>query len=96
MFSLLNGLMRRLAQAMDPFQAQLLRYAFGLLVLMPVVFKYGLANYRPQHIDGQFVRDALHTLGLCFRFAALPKIPLADMTAIGFTTALFIMNCLTR
>jgi drug/metabolite transporter (DMT)-like permease len=40
---------------------------------------------------GQFWRGAAHTLGLLLWFAALPKIPLADMTAIGFTTPLFIM-----
>jgi drug/metabolite transporter (DMT)-like permease len=91
LFSLLNALMRFLAQHIDPFQAQFLRYACGLAVLMPVVLKRGIANYRPQHIGGQFMRGALHTLGLCFWFAALPKIPLADMTAIGFTTPLFIM-----
>jgi drug/metabolite transporter (DMT)-like permease len=53
--------------------------------------KHGMARYRPQHIGGQFIRGGLHTLGLFLWFAALPKIPLADMTAIGFTTPLFIM-----
>ena len=37
------------------------------------------------------MRGAVHTLGLCLWFAALPKIPLADMTAIGFTGPIFIM-----
>lgn len=91
LFSLLNGLMRSLTQQFDPFQAQFLRYGFGLVVLLPMLIKYGFARYKPQHIGGQFVRGGLHTLGLFLWFAALPKIPLADMTAIGFTTPLFIM-----
>lgn len=91
LFSLLNALMRALAQHIDPFQAQFLRYACGLAVLMPVVLQRGVANYRPKHIGGQFARGALHTLGLMLWFTALPKIPLANMTAIGFTTPLFIM-----
>ena len=91
LFSLLNALMRGLAQHIDPFQAQFLRYACGLAVLLPMVFKHGLAAYRPQHIGGQFARGAIHTVGLCVWFAALPNIPLANMTAIGFTTPLFIM-----
>jgi hypothetical protein len=33
----------------------------------------------------------VHTLGLVLWFSALPKIPLADMTAIGFTGPIFIM-----
>jgi hypothetical protein len=64
-FSVLNALMRALALHIDPFQAQFLRYLFGLVVLLPLVARYGLAAYRPKHIGGQFTRGALHTLGLC-------------------------------
>src|SRR4249919_438284 len=82
LFSLLNALMRALALSIDPFQAQFLRYFFGLLVLLPIVWHRGFAASRPRHIGGQFVRGAAHTIGLCLWFTALPKIPLADMTAI--------------
>ncbi len=91
LFCVLNALMRSLALQLDPFQAQFLRYAFGLLVLLPMVWHAGLAAYRPTQIGGQFSRGAVHTLGLCLWFVALPRIPLADMTAIGFTTPIFIM-----
>jgi len=91
LFSLLNALMRALALSVDPFQAQFLRYLFGLLVLLPIVLHHGWAAYRPRHIGGQFMRGAAHTLGLGLWFFALPKIPLADMTAIGFTGPIFIM-----
>jgi drug/metabolite transporter (DMT)-like permease len=90
-FSMLNALMRLLTQQIDPFQAQFLRYLFGLRVLLPLVARHGLAAYRPQHIGGPFIRGALHTAGLCLWFIALPRIPLADMTAIGFTGPIFIM-----
>jgi drug/metabolite transporter (DMT)-like permease len=90
-FTLLNTLVRQLSQQMDPFQAQFLRYAFGLLVLLPLVWHHGVAAYRPRNVGGQFARGALHTVGLCLWFFALPHIPLADTTAIGFTTPLFIM-----
>ncbi len=91
LFCVLNALMRALTLHIDPFQSQFLRYAFGLLVLLPMVWKNGPASYRPQQISGQFIRGGLHTAGLCLWFAALTHIPLADMTAIGFTTPLFIM-----
>jgi drug/metabolite transporter (DMT)-like permease len=42
-------------------------------------------------VAGQFTRGAVHSLGLVLWFIALPKIPLADTTAIGFTGPLFIM-----
>jgi drug/metabolite transporter (DMT)-like permease len=91
LFSLLNALMRGLAQTIDPFQAQFLRYLFGVVVLLPIVWHHGWAAYRPRHIGGQFLRGAAHTLGLGLWFTALPKIPLADMTAIGFTGPIFIL-----
>jgi drug/metabolite transporter (DMT)-like permease len=90
-FSVLHALMRALAQQLDPFQSQFLRYLFGLVVLLPLLWRHGPAAYRPRQIGGQLVRGAFHTAGLCLWFAALPKIPLADMTAIGFTGPIFIM-----
>ncbi|HSW05624.1 DMT family transporter [Aquabacterium sp.] len=91
LFSMLNALMRSLTLHIDPFQSQFLRYAFGLLVLLPLVWHQGLAAYKPQNLVGQFTRGAAHTVGLCLWFTALPRIALADMTAIGFTTPIFIM-----
>jgi drug/metabolite transporter (DMT)-like permease len=91
LFSLLNALVRALSLGMDPFQAQFMRYASAVVVLLPIVIYKGIGNYIPRAIGGQFTRGALHTAGLCLWFVALPKIPLADMTAIGFTTPLFMM-----
>ena len=90
-FSLLNTLARALSQQLDVYQAQFLRYLMGLLVMLPLVWRHGLAAYRPVNITGQFWRGAVHTLGLLLWFTALPMIPLADMTAIGFTGPIFIM-----
>jgi drug/metabolite transporter (DMT)-like permease len=91
LFSILNALLRRLAQQLDPMQVQCLRYLFGFLVMLPLMLPAGLAAYRPRRIGGQFTRGAVHTLGLMLWFAALARIPLADTTAIGFTGPLFIM-----
>ncbi len=91
LFALLNALMRRLAIDLDPFLTQFLRYLAGLAVLAPLVLHAGWAAYRPRNIGGQFARGAVHTLGLCLWFAAVPHITLADTTAIGFTGPLFIM-----
>jgi drug/metabolite transporter (DMT)-like permease len=90
-FSMLNALMRLLTQQIDPFQAQFLRYFFGLVVILPLVWRGGFANYLPKRMGDQFTRGLAHTVGLCLWFSALPKIPLADMTAIGFTGPIFIM-----
>ncbi len=91
LFCVLNASMRSLTQHVDPLQAQFLRYFFGFLVLLPVVFMRGWRNYGTQSLKGHLWRGAMQTGGLLLWFMALPRIPLADMTAIGFTGPIFIM-----
>jgi drug/metabolite transporter (DMT)-like permease len=91
LFSLLNTTMRAMTLQLSSFQVQFLRYGFGLLVLLPIVFKTGVAAYRPNGLTGQLWRGVVHTVGLMLWFAALPHLSMADATAIGFTTPIFIM-----
>jgi drug/metabolite transporter (DMT)-like permease len=91
LFCVLNASMRGLTQKVEPLQAQFLRYFFGFLVLLPVVFARGWRNYGTQSVKGHLWRGAMQTAGLLLWFMALPRIPLADMTAIGFTAPIFIM-----
>jgi drug/metabolite transporter (DMT)-like permease len=90
-FCVLNVLMRGLTLRMDSFQAQFLRYFGALLVLLPLLLRGPVRAWWPQQVGGQFSRGLLHTAGLTLWFIALPRIPLADTTAIGFTTPIFIM-----
>lgn len=90
-FSLLNAVSRLLVQQVDPFQSQFLRYLFGLLVFLPMVLRRGWAGCQPRTIAPHFIRGGVHTLGLVLWYIALAQVPLADTTAIGFTTPLFIM-----
>lgn len=90
-FSVLNSTMRAMTLQMHPFQAQFLRYGFGLLVMVPFVLRAGLAHYRPNGLGGQMWRGVVHTVGLMLWFAALPHLTIADTTAIGFTTPIFTM-----
>jgi drug/metabolite transporter (DMT)-like permease len=83
--------MRQLTFQVGAFQTQFLRYAMGLAVMMPLILRAGPANYVPRNIAGQFTRGAVHTLGLVIWFHAIPFITIADTTAIGFTTPIFIM-----
>ncbi len=91
LFCVLNATMRGLSQQLAPLQVQFLRYLFGLLVLLPLVWHAGWRAYVPKQLGGQFTRGAVHTLGLVMWFLALPHLALADTTAIGFTGPLFIL-----
>ncbi len=91
LFALLNAIARVLTRELDPFEAQFLRYCAGALVLLPLVARSGLAAWRPFSIPGQFTRGIVHSAGLLLWFWALPHVSLADTTALGFTSPIFIM-----
>lgn len=90
LFSSLNTLLRNITLNLDVYQALFLRYAFGLLVMMPWALRHPAA-FVPHDMKGQFWRGAVHTVGLMLWITALPHISLADMTALGFTGPIFIM-----
>ena len=95
LFTFLNTTMRAATQVIDPFEVQFLRYACGLAVMLPLVFRagfgIGLSTFATNGIGGQVWRGAVHTSALTLWFMALPHIPLATATAIGFTSPIFIM-----
>jgi drug/metabolite transporter (DMT)-like permease len=91
MISMLNTIARIFSMQMDPLEAQFLRYFCGLIVMLPLLWYQGIGAYVPNDLKGQFWRGGVHTIALLFWFTALPQIPLADMTAIGFTGPIFIM-----
>jgi drug/metabolite transporter (DMT)-like permease len=91
LFSCLNATVRNIALSLDPFESQFLRYLFGVVAMLPLVWRHGLRSYLPVSLSGQFWRGAVHTLGLTLWFVSLPHLGLADMTAIGFTGPIFIM-----
>jgi drug/metabolite transporter (DMT)-like permease len=91
LFCVLNATLRALSLQMDPFEAQFLRYIFGLLVLLPFALATGLKKYKPNGLQGQIWRGVVHTAALMLWFSALPHLSMADTTAIGFMTPIFVM-----
>jgi drug/metabolite transporter (DMT)-like permease len=91
LFVVLNAFLRGLTLELSAFQTQFLRYLVGLVVMTPFIMRSGLLAFRPNNFGGQFMRGGVHTAGLCLWFLAIPHITLADATAIGFTTPIFIM-----
>jgi drug/metabolite transporter (DMT)-like permease len=95
LFCMLNVTLRALSLQINPYEAQFLRYFFGLLVLLPIALRSGiragLKAYRPKGLSGQLWRGAVHSTALLLWFAALPHLSMADTTAIGFMTPIFVM-----
>ena len=90
-FTFLNTIMKYMSASLAPIQIGFLRYGCGVLVLLPLVLRAGLASYATNRFSVQVWRGLTHTAGMLLWFSALPHIPLADNVAIGFTTPIFIM-----
>lgn len=90
LFTVLNAILKKVSEQLDPWLVGWLRYLLGALVMLPAVLHQGLARLRPARGALQFLRGVFHTAGLVVWFAALPGISLAELTAIGFTGPLFI------
>ncbi len=88
-FSCLNGATRVLTEDLHPWQTQSLRYAFGALVMLPLVWRAGVATFRTNNLRFQVLRNMVHTTSTALWFLALPLVPLAEVTAIGFTGPIF-------
>jgi drug/metabolite transporter (DMT)-like permease len=76
---------------MDPAQVMFLRYLAGFALMVPFALRAGRTRWRTGDLPGHLLRGLIHTLALTMWFIALPTVSLADTTAIGFTTPIFLM-----
>jgi drug/metabolite transporter (DMT)-like permease len=90
LFVCVTGIVRHLGSNLPAAEAAFLRYAFGLVLIAPVFFR--LKNPIPAGalLKLYFWRGMLHGLGVILWFYAMARIPIADVTAIGYTTPIFI------
>jgi drug/metabolite transporter (DMT)-like permease len=88
-FSSFMALVRYIGTTMDPVQTSFLRYGFGLLFLLPFFVRVRPANIRAMNWRLHLLRGLLHGTGVMLWFYAMSRIPLAEVTAIGFTAPVF-------
>ena len=88
---MLNAVTRGLTQDMAPAQALFLRYLAGFALMVPFALRAGHSRWRTGDLPGHLLRGLIHTIALTMWFIALPSVSLADTTAIGFTTPIFLM-----
>jgi len=84
-----SGVVRHLGTDMNPIQAAFIRYGFGVVLMMPILLR--LDTWRPpKRIFGLYVvRGMMHAVGVALWFFAMARIPIAEVTALGFTAPIF-------
>lgn len=98
-FMLLTGLMfvgvtvivRHLGTDMAPIQSAFIRYAFGTLMIAHALLRLGGIGRKPASVWVLYgARSIVHAIGVSLWFYAMGRIPIAEVTALGFTAPIFI------
>ena len=89
-FVIVTGAVRHLGSSMHPGQLAFLRYAIALIFLSPIILRE-IRNYRSRtrRYGLHAARGVLHAIGVMLWFYAMAHIPVAEVTALGFTAPIF-------
>lgn len=83
-FVAVTGIARYLGTELPTAQSAFLRFAWGLIFLIPAIWSL-LRQGLPKGSMPLFLgRGAIHSLAVLFWFYAMARIPVAEVTAIGF------------
>ena len=85
-----TGVVRHLGGSLHPVQLAFLRYAIALILLLPVLLREAKSHRnQPRHYGLHASRGLVHAIGVGLWFYAMAHIPVAEVTALGFTAPLF-------
>jgi len=80
---------RYATEELHPYQAVFLRFAFGLILILPMVMKRGLRSLATKRLPLFGLRGVLSAAEMCLWFMAVLYLPLAEATTLNFTVPLF-------
>jgi len=90
LFVMVTGLVKYLGLTMPAPQAAFLRYALGLILLVPMLpFREGLRLQKHQ-LRLSVWRGVLHSGAVTLWFFAMARIPIADVTAMNYMAPIYV------
>lgn len=90
LFVAMNGIVRYLGGSLPASEAAFLRYLLGSLFILPMVIKYWPGRISKRDTKLFLLRGLLHGIGVGLWFYAMANIPMAEVTAIGYISPIFI------
>ena len=85
----MHGLIRHVARELPPFEVAFFRNLFGIPILLPFLFRDGLAIFRTPRLRVHIIRSFGHVIAMMAFFYGLSTTELATANALGFTAPLF-------
>ena len=88
-FATMTGFIRYISTELHAFEIAFFRNLFGLVVMLPWLARVGFSGLKTKRIGLYTVRGVTGMLALLCWFWAVTVLPLADATALSFTSPLF-------
>lgn len=90
LFVCVTGIVRHIGSDLPSVEAAFLRYVFGLVLILPALLR--LISWRPTGRQWSVfaIRGLFHGGGVLLWFYAMARIPIAEVTAIGYTAPIFV------
>ncbi|QPM91899.1 DMT family transporter [Pseudooceanicola algae] len=89
-FVAVTALVKSLGTALPASEAAFLRFALGLVLLLPLLKKFSRLKITATQWKLFLLRGAIHSVGVAFWFFAMARIPLADVTAMNYLSPILI------
>ncbi|WP_233192867.1 DMT family transporter [Acidimangrovimonas sediminis] len=85
-----NAIVKCLGQSLPSTEAAFLRYALGLVFLIPMLGPILRNRYTPRGVGLFAVRGLVHALGVMLWFYAMARIPMAEVTAMNYLSPVYV------
>ncbi len=89
LFVAVTVLVRHLGSDLPAVQAAFIRYLAGFFLLLPALWRMRWRGLRPGSMKLYLLRGVVHAVAVMLWFFAMARIPLAEVTAIGFSAPIF-------
>lgn len=90
LFVAVTGIVRHLGSDMPAIEAAFIRYCFGLLFILPILVRLVRQRIEPGLLKLYGIRGLVHGIAVMLWFYAMARIPIAEVTAIGYTAPIYI------
>ncbi len=90
MFVCVTVIVRHLGSNMPAIEAAFIRYAIGLVLISPVFLRLRHSPIAWSDMKIHVGRGLVHGIGVMLWFYAMARIPVAEVTAIGYSSPIFV------
>jgi drug/metabolite transporter (DMT)-like permease len=90
LFVCVTGIVRYLGSDMPAIEAAFIRYAFGLVLVAPMLWRLVRRPPAARLMTLYAARGMVHGIAVMLWFFAMARVPIAEVTAIGYTAPIFV------